>query len=234
MDSHVRPPGIVIESRDGEETRGLAHAVCGLYQAVFSLPPFSGDDAEFANQRSYYPAMTARPGFRLTTARAGDEYAGFGYGFPLPADTRWWSGLAEPVSEEFAREDGHRTFALIDYGVLPAWRGRGVGRAIHDELLAGSGARRATLSVQPKAVETQEIYRRWFRQARSAASPICSQALPGSPIWAKAPARASRVSATFRTNDGQALASDCPAVASASCGSPRSSRHQVLVARYWP
>ena len=112
-------------------------------------------------QRSYYPAITARPGFRLTTARAGDEHVGFGYGFLLPADTRWWTGLADPVSEEFAREDGTRTFALIDYGVLPAWRRRGTGRAIHDELLAGSGARRATLSVQPKAAETQEIYRRW-------------------------------------------------------------------------
>lgn len=161
MNSHDRPPGIVIESWGGVEARGLADVVSGLYQAVFSLPPFSGDDAEFANQRSYFPAMTERPGFRLATARSGDEYVGFGYGFLLPADTRWWAGLDDPAGEEFAREDGRRTFALIDYGVLPAWRGRGVGRAVHDELLAGSGARRATLSVQPKAAETQEIYRRW-------------------------------------------------------------------------
>ncbi len=81
MDSPARMPGIVIESRGGDEARGLADVVSGLYQAVFSLPPFSGDDAEFANQRSYFPAMTARPGFRLTTARAGDEHVGFGYGF---------------------------------------------------------------------------------------------------------------------------------------------------------
>jgi ribosomal protein S18 acetylase RimI-like enzyme len=162
MDSPARAAaGIGIESRGGDEARGLADVVSGLYQAVFSLPPFSGDDAEFANQRSYYPVMTERPGFRLTTARAGNERVGFGYGFLLPPDTRWWSGLADPVSGEFAQEDGHRTFALIDFGVLPAWRGHGVGRAIHDELLAGSGARRATLSVQPKAAETQEIYRRW-------------------------------------------------------------------------
>ncbi len=167
MDSHAPPPGIVIESRSGEEASVLAEVVSGLYQAVFSLPPFSGDDAEFANQRSYFPVMAERPGFRLTTARAGDEYVGFGYGFLLPADTRWWTGLDDPVGEEFAREDGHRTFALIDYGVLPGWRGRGIGRAVHDELLAGSGARRATLSVQPKAAETLEIYRRWGWRAVS-------------------------------------------------------------------
>ena len=161
MDSTAGPPGIILETRHGQEALALADIVSGLYQAVFSLPPFSGDHAEFASQRSYYPAMTARPGFGLTTARAGDEYAGFGYGFLLPADTRWWTGLADPVSEDFGAEDGRRTFALIDYGVLPAWRGRGVGRAVHDELLARSGARRATLSVQPKATQTLEIYRHW-------------------------------------------------------------------------
>ena len=161
MDSNARPPGISIRACGGDEARSLTDVVCGLYRAVFSLPPFSGDEAEFANQRSYYPSLTMRPGFRLTTAQAGDTYVGFGYGFLLPADTGWWRGLAEPVSEEFAREDGHRTFAVIDYGVLQAWRGSGVGHAIHDQLLGGSGAQRATLSVQPKAVETQEIYRRW-------------------------------------------------------------------------
>ena len=161
MGSQAQPSGIVIESCRADEARGLAGVVSGLYRAVFSLPPFNGDAAEFANQRSYFPAMTARPGFLLATARAGDERVGFGYGFVLPADTRWWAGLDDPVSAEFAREDGHRTFALIDYGVLAAWRGRGIGRAVHDAVLAGSGARRATLSVQPKAVETQEIYRRW-------------------------------------------------------------------------
>ncbi len=153
--------GVDIRTCDGDEARELAEIVCAMYEAVFSLPPFSGDAAEFANQRSYYPAMTARPGFRLTTARAGGSYVGFGYGFLLPADTRWWSDLAEPVSVEFSRETGRRTFALIDYGVLPDWRGRGIGRAIHDELLGVSGAERATLSVQPKAADTRAIYRHW-------------------------------------------------------------------------
>jgi GNAT superfamily N-acetyltransferase len=153
--------GVSIKTSGGEEARGLAGVVSAMYEAVFSLPPFSGDAAEFANQRSYYPAMTDRSGFLLTTARAGDQYFGFGYGFLLPPDTRWWSGLTEPVGAEFSEETGQRTFALIDYGVLPDWRGRGIGRAIHDELLGASGADRATLSVQPKAAATLAIYRHW-------------------------------------------------------------------------
>ncbi|MEV6987424.1 GNAT family N-acetyltransferase [Sphaerisporangium sp. NPDC051017] len=139
----------------------MAETVCRLYEAVFSLPPFDGTPEEFANQRTYYPALTSRPGFRLVTARAGQEHVGFGYGYLLPAGSSWWEGLARPVEEGFATETGTRTFVVIDYGVLPGRRGRGTGRAIMWELLVGSGAERASLSVQPKAVETIAIYRHW-------------------------------------------------------------------------
>lgn len=159
--AQVSAAGVSVETCSGEAARLLASAVCDLYEAVFSLPPFNGDEEEFAYIRRSYPKLAQRPGFWLTTARTAKELIGFGYGYPLQADTRWWHGLTEPVSDELARETGHRTFALIDYGVLPAWRGHGVGRMIHDELLGGSGAERATLSVQPKAEQTQAIYRRW-------------------------------------------------------------------------
>lgn len=152
---------MTVETHGCREALALAGTICDLYEAVFSLPPFDGSAAEFANQRSYFPRLADRPGFRLTTARCGPELIGFGYGYLLPADTPWWSALAEPVDAEFAAETGTRTFAVIDYGVLLDRRGAGVGRRIHDELLSGSGAERATLSVQPKAVRTREIYRRW-------------------------------------------------------------------------
>jgi ribosomal protein S18 acetylase RimI-like enzyme len=158
----VGETGTTITKLDGNEARDLAVVVCALYEAVFREPPFNGDEHEFTNQRDYYPQITGRPGFKLTTAStAHGQYVGFGYGYLLPADTTWWQRLDEPVSDELARETGQRTFAIIDYGVLPGHRGHGVGRAIHDELLRASGAERATLSVQPKAVATQEIYASW-------------------------------------------------------------------------
>jgi ribosomal protein S18 acetylase RimI-like enzyme len=85
----------------------------------------------------------------------------FGYGYLLPAGSTWWRGIVEPLEDEFTTETGSRTFAVIDYGVLPQFRGRGIGRLIHDELLGGSGAERATLAVRPAAIETQAIYRNW-------------------------------------------------------------------------
>jgi hypothetical protein len=152
---------LTIETHGRREALALAGTICDLYEAVFSLPPFDGNAAEFANQRSYFPKLVDRPGFRLTTARSGPEFIGFGYGYLLPTGTLWWNTLVEPVDEEFAAETGTRTFAVIDYGVLPDRRGTGAGHRIHDELLSGSGAERATLAVQPKAVRTREVYRRW-------------------------------------------------------------------------
>lgn len=94
-------PGVDIETFDGDEARMLSGIVSDMYRAVFSLPPFSGDDAEFANQRSYFPGLTTRAGFRLAIARAEDAYAGFGYGFLLPPiriGGRGWLSPSAPSS----------------------------------------------------------------------------------------------------------------------------------------
>ncbi|MFI7643280.1 GNAT family N-acetyltransferase [Nonomuraea sp. NPDC049400] len=151
----------LITSTSGAAALPFATVTADLFQQVFRQPPFSVNEATLARQRKYFPQLTNRPGFRLTLAQTADTYLGFGYGYLLPSDSRWWSNIVEPLDEDFVQETGGRTFAIIDYGVLPRWRGCGIGRAIHDELLAGSGAARATLAVRPSAVETQAIYRRW-------------------------------------------------------------------------
>lgn len=153
---------VIIEDHDSEEAGALLDVVNGLYREVFSLPPFNATEAAIQHQREYFPKVAARPGFRLTLARSSVEgHVGFGYGYVLPADSSWWGGILEPLDEGFTRETGDRTFAVIDYGVLSAWRGSGVGRAVHNGLLSGAGAERATLSVRPTAVLTQAIYRHW-------------------------------------------------------------------------
>jgi ribosomal protein S18 acetylase RimI-like enzyme len=158
MDDVVR-----IESHGSDSARSLVAEVSGLYAAVFGLPPFNAGDDAIADQRDSFPKLTGRPGFRLVLARlAGTgRYVGFGYGFLLPVGSTWWRGVVEPLNAAFTAETGKRTFAVIDYGVLPDFRGRGIGRLVHDELLGGSGAERGTLAVRPTATETQAIYRRW-------------------------------------------------------------------------
>lgn len=152
---------IDVEIYGSDEAVGLVDVVNGLYREAFAGPPFNADEVVVANQRSYYPGVVTRPGFRLVMARLDGVPAGFGYGYLLPEGSRWWSRIIEPLDEVFTRETGRRTFAVIDYGVLPAYRGTGVLRTVHDVLLAGSGAERGALAVRPTAVDTQAIYVHW-------------------------------------------------------------------------
>ncbi|MGW5388694.1 hypothetical protein [Streptomyces koyangensis] len=71
------------------------------------------------------------------------------YGHPVPAGTPWWRELTEPVPEEVSREDGRRTFGLMELAVRGKWRGQGSARHLHATLLGGVTAERVLLNVHP-------------------------------------------------------------------------------------
>lgn len=144
-----------------EQASGLATDISRLYRAVFSLPPFLGSEDEFQGQEAYYHQMRQNAGFQLAVAKVAGDLVGFVYGFPLPPSTGWWKAVSSGLSEEDVREDGRRTFAIIDFGVLPQYRGIGTGRMLHDLILSASQADRATLTVQEVARETRVVYDRW-------------------------------------------------------------------------
>ncbi|MFD6635781.1 GNAT family N-acetyltransferase [Micromonospora chalcea] len=106
-------------------------------------------------------AHMLRKGWELVTARADDELAGYIYGFPLAADTRWWDGIHEPVPDGFTDEDGHRTFAVCELLVRRSWQRRGIARALHDRLLSTRRERRATLLVRPDNAPARHAYDSW-------------------------------------------------------------------------
>jgi ribosomal protein S18 acetylase RimI-like enzyme len=145
----------------GSQAAEQFEQIFGVYAAVYAEPPYSQTDADRDGFRQRGPQQFQRPGFDMVAAHTGSTLAGFTYGYPIPAETAWWEGLDPPRGEAFVRETGTRTFAVIELAVLPAFRGKGLGRSLIRELLRGRAEERATLATHPAAVEIQRMYERW-------------------------------------------------------------------------
>ncbi|MFH7338817.1 GNAT family N-acetyltransferase [Streptomyces sp. KHY 26] len=107
---------------------------------------------------------TRRPAMRLVIAQDGHETVGFTYGYFLLPETRWWHNLQDvTLPEEYIREDGHRSFAIIELAVRKAWRRRGIAAGLHTQLLDGVDAERVTLTVrpEPEADPARNAYLAW-------------------------------------------------------------------------
>jgi GNAT superfamily N-acetyltransferase len=129
-----------------------------VYQEVYSEPPYNSGplfDVDSFVVRTRRQA--GRDGFSLVTARQTDDYlVGFAFGFVFEQG-RWWSGEPTPPPAEILTS---RKFAVIELAVRQPFRGRGIGRALMDALLAGRSETYAVLTAFPDA-PAREAYRRW-------------------------------------------------------------------------
>lgn len=121
-----------IRSLSGAEALPLADRIWPCYDAVF------GDVADYAAWRSdLFERHAGRDGYRLAIATADDQVVGFGWGY-VGRRGQYWSDLVHDALERQVAErwvGDH--FELVELGVLPAYRRRGLGRALHDRLLSG-------------------------------------------------------------------------------------------------
>ena len=102
-----------------------------------------------------------QPGFALAEARHGGFLVGYATGLPLRPSTSWWRELTTPLPDAVTAEHPGRTFALTELLVRASWRRQGIGRELHDRLLAGRPEERATLTVPPAASPAQRAFRAW-------------------------------------------------------------------------
>ncbi|MFF3346526.1 GNAT family N-acetyltransferase [Streptomyces sp. NPDC002779] len=158
----TRRQTIAVAHLDGTAAGEAANAFRLIYAEAFAEPPYheTADDVAAAFRR--FPAQTRNPTFRAALARTeDDEPIGMAYGHLLGPDAVWWDELTEPVPDDLRREDGHRTFGLLELAVREPWRGQGVARRLHTALLTTVGAERVLLNVHPAGRAASAAYRAW-------------------------------------------------------------------------
>ncbi|MEV8530837.1 GNAT family N-acetyltransferase [Streptomyces sp. NPDC051211] len=153
---------IAIERMDGSGAVQVGDAFKLVYAEAFAEPPYNETEDDVAAAFRRFPVQARNRGFRAALARDEDGGPiGMAYGYPLRPDAGWWDELTEPVPDDMRREDGHRTFGLMELAVRGPWRGQGVARRLHETLLDGIGAERVLLNVHPAGKAASAAYRAW-------------------------------------------------------------------------
>ncbi|MEU6059784.1 GNAT family N-acetyltransferase [Streptomyces sp. NPDC047097] len=114
--------------------------------------------------------LASEPGWEAVIGDDGEEAVGYAYVNTLTADDRWWRRMTTPLLPGTADRS---TVALKEIMVRQRWRGTGVARRIHDELLAGRPEVQVSLLVNPLNGngKVQALYERWGYRKISAQQP---------------------------------------------------------------
>jgi ribosomal protein S18 acetylase RimI-like enzyme len=145
---------------DPGHTAKLLDDIAPVYEEVYAEPPYHEGPRDVAQFIERYGREHKVKGFRLATARdeRGDLSA-FAYGLPLSSSTSWWDGFLDTtLTDDFTREDGRRTFVIMELAVRAPYRRQGVARALHAALMDGNAAERVTLAVRPEAEPANHLY----------------------------------------------------------------------------
>jgi ribosomal protein S18 acetylase RimI-like enzyme len=123
-------------------------------ESMPELAPFVDDKQTWAVRSQLYRELLTKPGTILLLAEAGHELAGYGLAHVMPATVTWTA-------------DTWQTGALIgeieSLGVLPSYRGQGIGSRLLGELisqLAAAGVHDLVLGVLPGNTAAIRLYQR--------------------------------------------------------------------------
>lgn len=159
---HIGNDEVIFRRYNADQARQIRSAVGAIHarshiEAISSANPFDSVEAFMRRFDSY----AANPDFDLVIAYREEEAIGQTWGWPLPAQARWWKGLLAEPEPGFTHETGRRTFALSEIMVSQEHTGRGLAHALHDHLLSGREESRATLLVRPENTRAYRAYLRW-------------------------------------------------------------------------
>ncbi|MEM7798976.1 MAG: GNAT family N-acetyltransferase [Chloroflexota bacterium] len=117
---------------DQEEAKRLLPQLIEIYRAAFREPPYNKLEKEVQAFAMAFPEHCSRRGFKLLAARADNELVGFVYGYDFWS-LRWiYKELLPHLNGSTWLES---CYQIVEFAVLPAKQGKGLGRRLHDGLL---------------------------------------------------------------------------------------------------
>jgi ribosomal protein S18 acetylase RimI-like enzyme len=149
-----------------------------LYAEIYAEPPYNEEPDEADDFASSWHRTIDQRSFRLVIARRADEPIGFAFGVQLRARTKWWNGALTSLPDDITTEHTGRTFAIIELAVRRPCRRQGVGRQLHNHLIAGLSEERISLLVRPDAPAAQQAYLSWGYRTVGQIQPF-----PGAPVY---------------------------------------------------
>jgi ribosomal protein S18 acetylase RimI-like enzyme len=156
-----------------QDAERYADQLTELYETDFVDPPFR-ESTFFSTEwfrETLLKEYVKASNFKIVTLWCDDKLTGFVYGCPLPSNTQWWKDVREPLSNEFIREDGHRTLALLDICVKRSLRGQKLASQLHARLLEGRDVERVTLLSSKGQQPAYSIFQHWGYRKIGTADP---------------------------------------------------------------
>jgi ribosomal protein S18 acetylase RimI-like enzyme len=157
-----------LERLDGPATAAVRDQLVAVDRAAMGAPPFAETEVETGWFADELADEVAEAGYRCWLAYDDDDrVAGFAYGFPTPEipTDGWYGSLRQAVGPDGAERWLTGQFAVVWIAVHPDRRGRGIGRALLEHLLAGAGTERAWLVTHDLDTPARALYRSLgFRQ----------------------------------------------------------------------
>ncbi|KPI08945.1 hypothetical protein OK074_3469 [Actinobacteria bacterium OK074] len=99
------------------------------------------------------------PSWACVAGEIGGQPVGYAYG--RLDSVREWHGILDPVDSSVRDYGEQGTFGLCEIMVRRPWRGNGIARCIHDELMGQRQEARASLLVDGTHPKVRALYESW-------------------------------------------------------------------------